>query len=210
MNQKNPWLSIPSLDYERHMSDPSVGQLEMLENIFREVLNDFEPKKICVLGCTTGNGFGYLINKDVELIVGLDINFNYLAECCAWYIQDIPHLNLVCGDLNEVEFKDSSFDLIHTALVFEYVDVERVVEKISCWLKENGVLTVVLQLPSPKHTPISKTEYESIKTLSSIMELVDAEKFIRICKLNNLICHNVFDIEMPQMKKFRCMHFSKE
>lgn len=68
----------------------------------------------------------------------------------------------------------------------------------------------MLQLPSLNSPQVSETEYESIKTLGSIMKLVDADFFVETCKNNGLKCHNVFDIEMPQMKKFRCLHFSKK
>lgn len=210
VKEKNPWLIIPSLDYERHMSDPNVGQLEMLENIFREILNDINPKSICVLGCTTGNGFGYMIDRGIDCIVGVDINYNYLFECYSWYRQDIPHLDLVCADLNEAEFKDSSFELIYGALIFEYVNVETVIMKISRWLKPKGVLSVVLQMPCKDSPIVSDTEYESMKMLNSIMKLIDADEFVSLCAKYNLKCHNVFDVELPKSKKFRCMYFAKE
>jgi hypothetical protein len=46
--------------------------------------------------------------------------------------------------------------MIHAALLFEYVDVEITLSKISKWLKGNGVLSVVLQLPNDKSSPVSE------------------------------------------------------
>lgn len=128
---QNPWLQIPAEDYEGHMSASNVDQLQMLNKIFADVLNDFDPKTTAVLGCTTGNGFEHLINKNIERIIGVDINHEYLAICKNRFEKSLPQLELICADLNETDFPDSSFDLIHAALVFEYVEVELLLSKKS-------------------------------------------------------------------------------
>ena len=177
MKIKNPWLQISSEDYEQHMSAPNVGQLQMLDEIFENVLNEFSPGSIAVLGCTAGNGFQHLVNRELERVVGIDINFKYLAECRAWFVQDIQNLQLICADLNEIELSDSIFDLIHAALVFEYVDTDKLLEKIFRWLKPGGVVSVVLQLSNDKADPVSDTQYQSLKQLSSFMHLADVNDF---------------------------------
>ncbi|NJD21341.1 MAG: class I SAM-dependent methyltransferase [Melioribacter sp.] len=174
---KNPWLKIPAEDYERHMSAPNVLQLQMLNKIFADVLNEFQPKSIAVLGCATGNGFEHLINKNIEQIVGIDVNQEYLAICKKRFEKKLPQLELVCADLNDAEFPNSSFDLIHAALVFEYVEVEPLLSKISHWLKSNGNLSVVLQLPNDASALVSETPYQSLKLLNSIMKLIEPEVF---------------------------------
>ncbi len=174
---QNPWLQIPADDYEGHMSAPNVAQLQMLNKIFADVVNEYQPKSVEVLGCTTGNGFEHLINKNIERIVGVDINPDYISICKRRFEKKLPQLELVCADLNEVEFSNSSFSLIHAALVFEYVKVELLLSKISRWLKPEGILSVILQLPSDTSTPISETNYQSLKQLNSILNLIDPEDF---------------------------------
>lgn len=177
MKINNPWLQISSEDYEHHMSAPNVGQLQMLDEIFENVLNEFSPGSIAVLGCTAGNGFQHLVNRELERVVGIDINFKYLAECRAWFVQDIVNLQLICADLNEIELSGPTFDLIHAALIFEYVNAEKLLEKIYGWLKPDGILSVVLQLSSEKTEPVSDTPYQALKLLSSFMHLADVKEF---------------------------------
>jgi SAM-dependent methyltransferase len=177
MKNKNPWLDIPSEDYEHHMSAPNVGQLQMLDEIFENVLNEFSPGSVAVLGCTAGNGFQHLVNREFERVVGIDINFKYLAECRAWYVQDVQNLQLVCGDLNEIELDDSIFNLVHAALIFEYVESDRLLEKVFHWLKPGGILSIVLQLSNEKVEPVSDTPYQSLKQLSNFMHLADVNDF---------------------------------
>ena len=46
---KNPWLYIPSDAYEGHMR--LTGQLQLLNDIFKESLETFTPKSLALLGC---------------------------------------------------------------------------------------------------------------------------------------------------------------
>lgn len=183
---KNPWLQIPVEDYEGHMSSPNVAQLQMLNKVLADVLNEFNHQSIAVLGCTTGNGFEHLINKNIERIVGVDINQEYLSICNNRFGRKLPQLKLICADLNEVEFPISSFDLIHAALIFEYIEVESLLSKISHWLRPNGILSVVLQLPSDTSAPVSETPYQSLKLLSPVIKLVESKEFREIIKKNGL------------------------
>ena len=207
---QNPWLQIPAKDNEGHMSAPNVAQLQMINKIFADVLNEFQPKSIVVLGCTTGNGFEHLINKNIERIIGVDISHAYLAICKNRFEESLPKLELICMDLNEADFPNSSFDLIYGALVFEYVEVELLLSKISRWLRPNGILSVVLQLPSETSTPVSETPYQSLKLLSPVMKLVEHEKFKEKAKLFGLDEMKNLIIILKSGKSFLIMSFQKK
>ena len=206
---ENPWMQIPSKDYEAHMSAQSVGQLQMLDKIFEGVLDEYSPNSIAVLGCTAGNGFQHLINRSLDLVVGIDINFKYLAECRAWFIQDVENLQLICADLDELELSDSTFDLIHAALIFEYVEVDSLLAKISRWLKPNGILSVVLQLPCKFLPPVSDTPYQSIKALTPFMKLVDQDVFVSRADLFGLNEETRYKIKLSGGKEFVEIVFKK-
>ncbi len=199
---KNPWLQISAEDYEGHMSAPNVAQLQMLNKIFADVLNEYQPKSIAVLGCTTGNGFEHLIDKQIDRIVGVDINHEYLAICKNRFEKSLPLLELICTDLNEASFPYSSFDLIHAALVFEYVNVDSLLLKISNWLRPNGILSVVLQLPSETSAPVSETPYQSLKLLSPVMKLIDPEEFRKIAQKYGLEEIKNYNIKLVSGKSF--------
>ncbi len=183
----NPWLQIPSEDYEGHMSAPNVMQLQMLNRIFKDVLDEYEPQSICVLGCTAGNGFEHLIGREIERVVGIDINTRDVAECRAWFIEDVPNLQLVCADLNELELSDASFDFVHAALIFEYVEVEKLILKTSRWLKAGGLMCIVLQLAGENVSAISETEYVSLRLLKPFMHLVHPDNFKEVARNRGII-----------------------
>jgi len=210
MKSDNPWLQIPADDYEKHMSSPNVAQLQLLSDIFANALDEYIPDSIGILGCTAGYGFEQLISRSIGKVVGIDINLAYLAECKAWFIEDVQNLNLICADLNELELADSAFDLIHAALIFEYVDVDRLLSKISNWLKPNGILIVVLQLPDKSASPISHTEYESIKLLNSIMKLVSVDEFNKTVSTCGLIEVNSYVHKIFSGKKFYVGSYRKK
>ncbi|MDH7604148.1 MAG: class I SAM-dependent methyltransferase [Melioribacter sp.] len=209
MKLQNPWLRIPADDYENHMSASNVGQLQVLNKIFKDVLDEFNPKSICVLGCTTGNGFEHLINRDVEKIIGIDINQNYLAECSERFSDKLRQLKLICADLNELELQSNIFDLIHAALIFEYVDAQNLLRKISKWLTPDGILSAVFQLPCEKSNPVSDTPYHSLKSLSSIMKLIDVNEIENFFREEKLLCVKSYTVNLPQEKKFLVMYCKK-
>jgi len=206
----NPWLQIPLEDYEGHMSAPGVMQLQMLDEIFESVLNEFSPRSICVLGCTAGNGFQHLVNKNFDRVVGIDINQEYVGECRSWFIQDVQNLQLICANLNELELINPMFDLIHAALVFEYVDVDTLLSKISDWLRPNGTLSVVLQLPSDTSSQVSETPYQSVKILIPFIKLVDPEAFKKEAEKNRLLLIQESEIKLATGKRFIKAYFKKE
>lgn len=206
---KNPWLQILSEEYEAHMSAPHVQQLQVLNEIFRKVMDQFNPRSICILGCTNGNGFEHLIGRELEKVIGVDINYRYLAECRAWFAEDLPALNLLCADIDELEMSESQFDLIHAALVFEYIDVNKAILKLSKWLSYGGILSVVLQLQSEKSKPVSETPYESIKQLGSIIKLVDVKEFVYLAEKSGLQEIYSTRVNLQEGKGFYVGYFKK-
>ncbi|NMB81074.1 MAG: class I SAM-dependent methyltransferase [Ignavibacteria bacterium] len=205
----NPWQQIPSNEYEEHMSGPGVQQLQVLNEIFRKVVDQFSPSSLCVLGCTNGNGFEHMIGKEVERLVGVDINYKYLAECRAWFAEDLPSMELLCADLDMLELQGKSFDLIHAALIFEYVDFKKALEKLSNWLKSGGILSVVLQLPSESSQPVSETKFESIKKLSAVINLVDVKDFVYLAEKNGMKEIYSSYVPLQKGKKFFVGYFKK-
>ena len=67
----SPWLGIPLDEYEGHMCRADVGQLQVLNELFRRVLMEFSPKSIAVFGCSGGNGFEHIDPNVTERVVGI-------------------------------------------------------------------------------------------------------------------------------------------
>ena len=176
----NPWLSVPAADYEGHMGSPGVRQLEFLSRTFGELLAEFEPAAIAVLGCATGNGFERVEPGRIRRLVGLDINREYLDLCRERYAKRIPGLEFTCEDIVSFELEPRAMDFIHAALFLEYVDPAIVIEKASRWLKSRGIFATVLQLPSESCGAVSDTGFTSLKALEPVITLVEPEQLERI------------------------------
>ena len=171
----NPWLLVPANDYEGHMKLPEVGQSPVLASILREDLERLRPMSLAVFGCACGNGFEEIDSHVTVRVAGIDINPAYLAIARDRHASRLNRLDLIEADLLALEPPAEAFDLVHAALVFEYVDPAAAVDVLRHWVKPGGTLTVVLQLPSGSSTPVTSTRYESVRVLAPILKLVDPD-----------------------------------
>jgi ubiquinone/menaquinone biosynthesis C-methylase UbiE len=209
-NELNPWLKIPAEDYEGHMSDENVGQLQALNEIFRNVLKDIAPNSLCVLGCTTGNGFEHINRVITKRITCVDINIGYLRILDERYGQMLNGLELICDDLEQINLHTGSFDLIYGALVFEYINVSAALEKISSWLNKKGVLAVVLQMKTENMNAVSETPFHSLKYLNSLFNYVEPEIFEKAANEIGLSKKKSCIYDLNSGKKFYIGYFIKE
>ena len=177
----NPWLTIPAEDYEAHMASPEVGQLQVLNQLFKVVLEEHRPESLAVLGCSTGNGFEHIDPSTTRRVVGIDINPSYLGVARKRFLGSLPMLELLEEDFTSATFAIHPVSLVFAALVFEYVGIGEAVRSISRSLTPGGVLVAALQLPSLTSTPVTKTRFKSLEALVPIMNLVSPEEFSLVC-----------------------------
>jgi ubiquinone/menaquinone biosynthesis C-methylase UbiE len=178
---KNPWTNIPAEEYEKHMSE--VGQLQLINSTFKHYFDLYHPKDIVVLGATTGNGFENIKNK-INSITAIDINGDYLLELKNRF-PNLTHLSTICGDIQNLKSNNLSSDFIYAALIFEYVDLNKTILNIKNWLKGQGKLVTVLQMPNEKISVVSPTQFKNLEQLSEIMKLVDISYFEEVMNENN-------------------------
>ncbi len=184
-SRSSPWLSIPASDYEAHMGSPSVGQLQFLSRVLAELLREYQPTSLAVLGCATGNGFEHIVPAITRQVIGIDINPSYLEILRGRHGERLPGLHLMCADIAECEIEAQSLDLIYGGLIFEYVDPGSVLQKAARWLRPGGILAVVLQLPSPVSGTVTRTQFEKLRSLEPIMTLVSPEHLRSVCHENH-------------------------
>lgn len=173
----NPWLTIPLEDYEGHMSLPEVGQAEMLVNELRSLLVAFAPNSLALIGCAGGNGFKEAAEAGATRIVGIDINADYLEDARTRYAGRIGGLELYCANIEEDAPRCPPVHMVYAALVFEYVNTKKALRNLRGLCLPNGIFAVVLQLPMRGVANVSPSPFRSLKTLSSIMQLVVPEEF---------------------------------
>lgn len=173
----NPWLRIPAEDYERHMADSQVRQLDFLNGVFKDLLKAHPPRRLLVIGCSTGNGFEHIDYAVVEKVIAVDINPEYLAILRGRFEEHLDRIQTICADIEDCDLPAADFDLIHCALIFEYVDADRIVRRLSQWLAPGGIMSVVLQMEDAAHGAVTDTPYQSLKQLDGFMRLVEPERF---------------------------------
>lgn len=198
---RNPWLSIPVADYEGHMGSPEVQQLGYLNGVFREALAEARPATLAVPGCTTGNGFEH-VPAGTRRIVGIDIHPGYLDTLRERFADRLPGLELYRADLRDPSLAFDSLDLVHCALVLEYVPPEEAVARFAGWLRRGGMLSVVLQLPSGGHAPVTETSFTSVRVLEPCLRLVPPERLDELAAAAGLCAIRRRTDTLPTGKQF--------
>lgn len=198
----NPWLSIPASDYEAHMSDTRVGQAQLLNSWLGEVIPEKNPESVLVLGSSSGNGFEHLITNKTRKVKAVDINPEYCKILESRFSGKIPGLEVVCTEISELQLPVATFDLVHCALIFEYVEVSGLLLKIRYALKPGGWMSVILQQPSQHLTAVTKTSFESLEKLSEIMHLIPADDFRNMAALADFRVFKEKEIILESGKKF--------
>jgi ubiquinone/menaquinone biosynthesis C-methylase UbiE len=206
MSNTNPWLRVSAADYDGHMGLETVGQTKALNDIFAGLMQQYPPKKgICVLGCATGNGFEHIPNDKMVRVVGVDINLNYLHLVRKRHGERLRWLELQARDVMRCEFPNGAFDHIHAALFFEYVDPAPVLERIRPWLRDGGVLTVVLQHPSESVGSVSESPFEGVKILHDVINLIRPDEFAKLAIDAGFNLISQERVPLPQGKAFEVM-----
>jgi SAM-dependent methyltransferase len=178
MRTPNPWTIVPAPDYERHMGPEGLDQLAPLSAIFQEAYLAAQPDRVLVLGCATGNGLEHVNPAVTQNVVGLDVNLQYLGVARQRFMHLGPKLELFCTEAEKFRSAPGSFDLIHAALVFEYLHPEVLVRKIAEWIAPGGTCSVVLQLPGGEGGPPAPTK--TMQLIEKAMKLVPPDELTRL------------------------------
>jgi SAM-dependent methyltransferase len=199
MSTPNPWSVVPAADYERHMGPQGVDQLAPLSAIFQEVHLAAQPDRLLLVGCSTGNGLEHVNPAVTQRIVGVDVNLQYLGVARQRFFHLGPRLELFCSDVEKFRSAPGSFDLVHAALVFEYLHPEVLVRKISEWLAPHGTCSVVLQLPGGEAPPAPT---KTMQIIEKAMRLVPPEEVTRLFAQHGLARRRAKTVPLAHGKSF--------
>ena len=189
------------------MSLPEVGQARLLSEVFGTALELHAPRSVAVLGCAGGNGFDRISPRATERVVGVDVNPTYIREARARFRGRLPGLELIVADLERDDFELAPVDLVFAGLIFEYVDVEKVLPKVRSMLGPGGALVTVLQLPSESVPEITPSPFTSLDALSPVMHLVSPEDLERSARGHRYLERDRGWVEVPGGKRFCAQTF---
>jgi spermidine synthase len=154
-----------------------------------------------------GNGLERILNTSIQRVVGIDINPDYIERTRIRFQNLLPRLELYVGDVQTGEFVFEPVELIFAGLFFEYVKVEIVLNRVHSMLSPDGILVVVLQLPSalPEVTP---SPYTSLGALSSVMHLVPPRRLVQLADKSGFHLLEANTAGTMSEKKFKVQTFS--
>jgi len=170
----HPWLSVPLRDYEAHMNSEAVAQLAPLSDMFAQALAAFHPESVVILGVAGGNGLERIDPAVTRRISAIDINPEYLAAVRQRHAA-LPGLELHCLDLAEQHADLAPCDLVHAALIFEHAGLDRCLDNAIDLVAPEGVLSVVLQLPSTTAPAVGDSPVASVQAHRNHFHFVDTE-----------------------------------
>lgn len=92
------------------------------------------------VACGTGVLFPYYLSRNVSRVTGVDLSTE-MARIAAGKLHD-PRIEVVCGDIEELT-PDRVYDSAVIYNAFPHFECpERLVERLSHWIKEGGRVTV--------------------------------------------------------------------
>jgi len=206
----NPWLDLSEADYDGHMNSPEVGQRPILDRILREALEDVRPRALLVLGGSTGHGLESVDGSVTSRVTVVDLNQTYLDRLVVRFANPQFSLDVQCADLAEATFDSNSFDLVHAALVLEYIEWPRLLPRLAPSLRADGVLSVVLQRPSLLTPAVTPTKFSSLSSLESVFRFVEAEMLVERAREVGLTIHQRRTVPLPGGKAFDVLRFSRD
>ena len=209
MQMKNPWLDVPVDDYVGHMSSPEVAQHQVLNRLLRDTLENVRPRSLLVLGCSTGNGLEHVDPAATSRVVGVDISPVYLQRLVERFAHPAFALDVRCADLAAFVFEPEAFDLVHAALVFEYVEWSLLLPGVVATLKSQGVLSLVSQLPSPASPPVTPTRFTSLRSLESVFRFVEPDALVAAATALGLRLESRRTQPLESGKAFEVLRFKR-
>jgi SAM-dependent methyltransferase len=205
----NPWLEIPLKDYEAHMSMGSVAQAQFLTQVLGKRVRALSPASVAILGCAGGNGFEQLQPRQVRRVVGVDINPDFIAAARNRHAGEFITLELLCRDFLTLGDDLEPVDFVYAGLVFEYVDHREGLSAITRFLKPDGHLSVVLQLPNDSMNAVTPTPYTTLNKLEGLLNFVPPRDLEFAAHAFGLRVRESNAITLPTGKSFHEFLFRK-
>lgn len=207
---RNPWLDIPLNEYEEHMSLPAVDQAGLLAEEFGRALHKYAPKSVAIIGCAGGNGFERIDPQITKRVVAIDINPNYVAAVRERFGGPPLRLETCVADIEGLWFSVSPVELVYVALLLEYVDVARTVERIADVCSPGGILVTLIQLPSTTRTAVTQSPFSSVQSLVGAFQPVSPEELNTVAALAGFRLLDGNEVTSSPGKRFVVQTFRRE
>lgn len=207
MKQNNPWTDISLSDYENHMSDSSVMQLQTLNLMMKKQLGSYPVESTVILGIAGGNGLEHIDRCKYKSVFCVDVNSAFIESAKEKFrcIADISEF--LCLDLTEDHSRLPHAELVVADLIIEYIGYEcfaNVVRKInpdyvSCCIQINTDSSFVSDTPF----------VHCFDGLEKIHHHLENDSLIKILSDTGFVCILSEEYPLPNGKKLLRTDFRK-
>lgn len=112
----------------------------------REMLPDFNGKRVLDLGCGFGWHCRYAAEHGASEVVGVDLSHNMLTR--ARELTDSDRIQYIEMPIEDIDFPENSFDVVLSSLTFHYIaDFGAMCDKVARVLKPGGVFVFSAEHP---------------------------------------------------------------
>ena len=113
---------------------------------FKNMLPDFQGKKVLDLGCGYGWHCRYAIEKGADSVVGIDISEKMLGEARSKTVSEKIHY--LCMPIENIDFPEDSFDIAVSSLALHYIEAfDEVIYKVWRCLRRGGDFVFSVEHP---------------------------------------------------------------
>ena len=119
-------------------------------------------------------------------------------------------MGIRCGDVAEVDLEHEAYDLVHAALILEYVEWPVLLPRIAFSLRPGGVCSVILQMPSESSTAVTPTGFTSLRALESLFRFVEPTVLVDTAQKHGLRLNARRTESLPSGKSFAALRFQKD
>ncbi len=124
----------------------------------KKMLPSLSGKKVLMLGCGTGDESKLLEENGATVLVGIDASLGSIELAKKTF----PKHTFQLGDMNKLEFRDSSFDFVYSSLVLNYApEPLKVYKEVFRILKPGGQFQ--LSIPHPARWAGEELEINGVK-----------------------------------------------
>ncbi len=204
-DMRNPWRDVPLDQYEKHMAEQKIYQLQELNRLMERQLNGYDVHSVAILGVAGGNGLEHIAAGQYKTIVGVDINENYLNTCWRRYPQLQSCLQLLCVDLRQSEISLPQVDLVVADLILEYIGMGAFFHCLAV-VKPEIVSCVVQQ--NQKEAFVSPSPYsQGLQKVEDIHQDIDPAELVALMKGSGWSVILREEIPMPNGKRLIRLDF---
>lgn len=112
----------------------------------KKMLPDFQGKRVLDLGCGFGWHCRYAIENGAKSVIGIDISQKMLNEARSKTKSE--KIQYICMPIENIDFPDSSFDVIISSLALHYIQsFDDVLSKISKCISNGGEFIFSVEHP---------------------------------------------------------------